>query len=166
MYKSKQIVKKLVIFFIYIYTHTHAYRLTKPGVRIDETSSRRDHIHVCFPLQKKMLKGIPSQSGAWKRARKCYMQCSSGKELQRNASTKTPLLPRTIWTPTKNSALGQFLNWRSKLLSLFKCVSREEVTASVTRSFSHLTVILPSAFRSFFIASFSFPCPINAHALL
>lgn len=42
------------------------------------------------------------------------MQYGSGKEQQQNASTQTPVLPRTIRTPIKNSDVNQEL----KLLSL------------------------------------------------
>lgn len=101
--------KEISNFFIYIHTHACIQaNKTRSQNRLD-IFKKRSHSRV-LPTSKKLLKGIPPQSGGWKRARGCYMQRGSGKELQRKASTKTPLLPRTIWTPTENSALGQLLN--------------------------------------------------------
>lgn len=76
--------------------------------------TRRDYTNIYF---KKLLKGIEHPSRRCKRARRSNMPHGSGKELQRNASTKALVLSGTIWKLTTNPAVGQFLHFKNLFLS-------------------------------------------------
>lgn len=129
--------------FLYLYIYTHIYKYTHKYVYMHSQNqelrmrcfiySMRWHSSL-LPTSKKLLKRIQPPSEGWKRARRCDMQCGSGKEHQKNASTQTPVLPRTIWTPIKNSDVNQDLKLPS--LCFLVCLGRARNCFYHTKLFS------------------------------
>lgn len=134
--------------------------LTKSGVRIDDTShtyEKRLYSQLC-PASKNCRKLLNTNKGAVGEPGDVVHAARLWKRVAEEHFYK-------ITSFATNPAAGQFLNSQN-LFSSDLCLQRANNYFYHTKLPSHLTRLLPSAFCSFFIASFSFPCPINAHALL